>query len=299
MLKRSLSVIAMALVLGACSGLPSTAAVVDGVELTGERLEAMDPGSDRSDEKLIKDLNLLILHQILTSQAASEFDLVATDQQISEAFDERIRAGVDDVEEWLARRGSTPDRAMVEAELDVIRGVLEDLMVESDAYGFDFDAAYRSFLGVNSRVCLRGLGITDPAALPSIEEGVEAGADIDTLAGDHSDATEIIDIGCNIPVEHGPLLAPVALDGEIGVAYLRETSEGNTYVVEVTERDAPAAEDVEEEVRALGRERQGPLLFDAWVVRMLTSADVEVDESIGVWGTTAESGDIPTVGLAP
>ncbi len=299
MLKRSVMVIAMMVVLGACSGLPSTAAVVDGVELSGERLEAMDPGPDRSDEKLIKDLNLLILHQILTTRAASEFDLVATEQQITEAFEERIRASVDDVEEWLARRGSTPDRAMVEAELDVIRGVLEDVMVESDAYGFDFDAAYRSFLGVNSRVCLRGLGITDPAALPSIVEEIEAGADLDTLAGDHAGATEIIDIGCNIPVEHGPLLAPVALDGAIGVAYLREASDGSTYVVEVTERDAPAAEDVEEEVREFGRERQAPLLFDAWVVEMLKSAEVEVDDSIGVWSATADSEEIPTVALAP
>lgn len=299
MLRRALPVIVMALTLGACSGLPSTAAVVDGVEVTGERLEAMDPGSDRSDDKLIKDLNLLILHQILTTRAASEFDLVATEQQITEAFDERIRASVEDEEEWLARRGSTPDRAMVEAELDVIRGILEEVMVESDEYGFDFDAAYRSFLGVNSRVCLRALGVTDPAAVPAIEEKVEDGVDIDTLAADHADSTETIDIGCNIPVEHGPLLAPVALDGEIGVAYLRETSDGSVYVVEVTERDAPAAEDVEEEVRTLGRERQGPGLFDAWVIEMLKSAEVEVDESLGVWGTTEESGDIPTVAVAP
>ena len=298
MLRWRLGVVACAVALGACSSMPSTAAVVDGVEVSGTRLAAMSPDRDRAPHDLVRDLNLLILHEVLTTQAAVDFDLVASEEQIAEAFSDRVRGREDDVEEWLANRGSTRERVLLEAELDVIREALEDAMVESDEYGFDFDAAYRSFLGVNSRVCLRGLGITDPELTATIESGVETGETIASLSADHPGSTEIIDLGCNIPIEHGTLLAPVALDGEIGVAYIRETTDGTKYVVEVTERDAPAAEDVFEEVMQIGRERQGPLLFDAWVIDVLKSAEVTVDTSIGVWGTTTE-GDVPTVTVEP
>lgn len=288
-----LATLLLASLLGAC-GSSEPIAVVNGVEVTGERLDEMSPTDARDSEAEIRDLNLLILHEILTTRAESEFGLVASEDEIAARFDERVRGRESGIEEWLADRGSTPDRVMLEAELDVIRAELEDVMAESDDYGFDFDAAYRYFLSVNSRVCLQGLTIPAVEAVDEIERAVEDGTDVAGLAAAFPDATQELEIGCNIPVEFGPLLAPVALDADLGVAVLRETAEGTTFVVEVTERDAPAADEVRDEVIELGRERQAPGLFDAWVVELLRSAEVEVDESVGVWGATAE-GDIPTV----
>lgn len=298
MLRRGARALAGVLLLTACSGLPDTVAVVDGVRVAGDRLSEMSPTNDPDPSERIEDLNLLIIHEILTARAESEFGFVASGSQIEEAFDERVRGREEDLEEWLAARGSTPERAMLEAELDVIRNRLEDVMVESEDYGFDFDEAYRTFIGVNSRVCMEGLLIADQERADAIESAVERGSDLDTLASEFPGVVEATEIGCNIPIEFGPLLSPVAVDGEIGVAYLRETEDGTRYVVQVTERDAPDPGDVREEVIDLGRERQGPGLFNAWVIEQLKASEVEVDESVGVWATT-EEGDIPTVAMAP
>jgi hypothetical protein len=295
MLKRAVTLSAVLVLFAGCGASSTAVAVVDGVEIGGDVLDSLSPGDDSTPEDVARDLNLLILYDILTRREQSEFDFVPTEAQIDEAFAERVRGKTEGVDEWLAGRGSTSERALLESELDVIRAELQDVMVMTDGYGFDFDAAYRSFLGRNSRVCLSVLVITDPGVTDDVETAAEDGASLDGLVSAFGDGVEILDVGCDLPIQLGPVLSPVAVDGEVGVAYLREGEDGSTFFVEVTERDAPSADDVRDEVMAVGRELQGPGLFDSWVLLALSEADVEVNEQVGVWSTAGDGSDVPSV----
>ena len=287
------SVAAMSLVLVACTSPTDPAAIVDGVEISFARLDSMNIDGEIDDEERASSLFLLVLHQILSAGASEDFGFVASEAQVDAAFGRR--AGESDVDERLARRGETRERVRVEAALDVIRDEIEEALVREDDSGFDFDRAYRGFLASNSRVCLVVLNLADAVLVDDIQSRVDAGEDLDAIFELYPDRTARLDMGCRSPIEHGPELAPVALDGEVGVSYARPTSGDAIYVAKVTERDAPAAEDVRELVILHGVETQGPELFNAWAVEQMTSARVEIADQVGTWEPGPLSEDVPTV----
>jgi hypothetical protein len=287
---------ALTLLLAACSSsTPGVVATVDGVEVSEERLAALNvDGVDATAEERASSLYLLILHGLLSEGAEADFGYAAGGTELAEAFDRRT-GGIGDVDARLAERGVTRDRVMLEAELDLIRSELERELVYTDGYGFDFEEAYRGFLAVNSNVCMAVLNLADATLVPEVQAMVDAGDDLDDIFETYPDRTARIDMGCTSPIDHGDALAPVALDGEVGVSYARPSGDGAIFVAKVTSRDAPSADEVRDEVMAFGVENQGPELFNLWAVEQLSEAEVTVDADIGRWRPGPDTGDVPTI----
>jgi hypothetical protein len=296
MIRRRLTVLLLAgTLVAACSG-SSTLATVDGETIDVTELAALHPaGADLDAEQRAASLFLIILHRLLVEGARQEFDLVVSESAVDAAFTDRTQGLGEDVDRALAERGVTAERVRLEAELDVIRAGVEEALVRSESPGFDFADAYRTFLSTNSNVCLVVLQLADAELSAPIRAEAEAGDDLDVIFERYPDRTARLDMGCRSPIEHGAELAPVALDGEVGRTYLRDTADEAIYLVKVVERQAPPADDVRDEVIAGAIASQGPELFDAWAVEILQSAEVTVDDGVGSWGTTPQTGDVPTV----
>lgn len=290
------SLVALMIVLAACNATPGVVATVEGVEVSSEELSALNAAGQSTEVgEQASSLYLLVLHRLLTAGAQADFQYAVPEVELTEAFDNRTRGLGEDVDAVLGERGVTRERIMLEAELDVIRGELEERLVRSDGYGFDFEEAYRGFLSVNSRVCMVVLNLADVELVPDIQARVDAGEDLDAIFDLYPDRTARLDMGCASPIDHGQALAPVALDGEVGVSYARPAGDGAIFVAKVTERDAPAADAVREEVLVYGVESQGPELFNAWAVEILMNAEVDVADQIGTWGPGPDTGDVPTI----
>jgi hypothetical protein len=296
--RMALAATALSMVVAACSSGPEVVAVVEGAPIGSEELDALHPEpGDLPPEERADSVFLLILHRLLVAEADADFAVVTDQAAIDDAFAERTRRFGDDVDTQLRERGITRDRVLLEAELDVIRARVETLLIERGE-GFDLDAAYRQFISINSMACLVMLAPVSPAVEPDIAAFLENDVTLEEVERDLAHAVERVDLGCANPFRHPGPVQPVAVDGEPGKAYLREFSDGTLYVVAVLTRDAPALEEVMEEVLEIAASTQGSDLFDAWAVEILRTASVEVEASIGTWEPDADSNGIPTV-VAP
>ena len=290
--------VGLMLIVSACSG-SDPAATVNGIPIERARLEALHESSAPvTDDEQASNLFLLILHQLVTAGAEEEFGVTVTKAELDAAF--TARTGGLGADADLAGRDVTRSRVLLEAELDVIRGRLEEELVRSGGPGVDFESAYRDFLAVNSRACLIVLTLADTALgdealAAAVERRVEDGEGLEAIFAAYPDETARFDLGCHSPLEHGMELAPVALDGELGRSYARRHETGGVYVAMVTERDAPTADEVRGEVVEFAIEKQGPEVFNQWAAELLIRAEVEVNDGIGSWEPAPGTGDLPTV----
>lgn len=294
---RVVAVVAVVLVVAVVSGCTPAGrpATVEGVAIEAATLEDLRPPSaDLTADERAANLYLLILHRLLSESAEQEFDFLVSDEQRRTAFETRTAGLGSDVDAALAQRGVTRDRVLLEADLDVIREELERRLVHDEAPGVDFDAAYRTFLAANSRVCLSALQIADDGAVPALEDLVASGVDLAGVEEAYPDAVEPVDVECSSPALLGPGLNSVALDAEIGDVHVVR-SEAGSFVATVDERDAPAPDSVRDEVLQVAVDTQGPEVFNEWAAAILRDADVEVDGSLGRWEPIEGSNGIPTV----
>lgn len=289
------ALVAGALLLSACAA-PGPAATVDGVEFAPERVTDLHPeGADLDAEQRASSLFLVILHHLVAREADAQFDVTAGETDIDAAVDERLGDSDEISDQRLAERGVTRERVRLEAELDVLRSRIQRAFVDERAPGVDLDAAYRRFLSVNSRVCVTLLAPASPEAVADVEAAVTGDVDLDDVIEQLGDLVEPVELGCDSPVGLPPPVQPVAVDGEVGRAYLSTFSDGTTYVAGVTERDAPALEDVLGDVENLAAETQGTELFDEWAFELLRTATVEIDSDFGTWEPRDGTADVPTV----
>lgn len=291
------ALVAVLALVGVACGQSETAAVVNGEDIARSTLDALhsEPSNLAAEERAASTY-LLVLHNLVVSNALDEFDISPDPADVETAFFDRVAGAGDDIDVRLANRGITRQRVTLEAELDVLRATLETEFILRGGPGVDLEASYRRFISLNSVACVTLLAPESNAAVPEIEVLVAAGASLEDVAD--AVTVEEIDLGCTNPVQHPLPVQPVAVDGEVGVAYLREFSDGTVFVVGVTERDAPTIDEVEDEVIQLAADSQGRDLFDQWAFDLLRSAEVEIDPSIGTWEASAETDGVPTV-LAP
>jgi hypothetical protein len=286
-------VLALAVVaLSGCSA-PGPVATVDGAAIERRALDRLHPSDARIDgSERASSLFLLILHHLLVTSAQREFAFSVSEDAQQAALAARI--GRADADAALREQRVTRDRVRLEADLDVIRDELEERLVRRGASGLDLDAAYRTFLSTNARVCLSAVLLRDESHRSAVERLVQEGADTAAVRSAHPTAVEHLDMECATPAQFGQGLASVALDGRPGEAHVVETA-GGVVVAAVDERDAPPPDAVREEVLEIAVETQGPELFNAWAADVIRHAHVEVDESVGIWAPAEGTGGVPTV----
>lgn len=290
-------VLLVALVMCTVAGCGSTVATVEGTAIERSDLDRLHPqGAEIDDAEQAADLLLLILHQLLPAAARREFGVRITADERRAAFADRAGdpPNGSDTDTAPRSRTTTRDRVLLESDLDVIRHELETLLIRSEASGFDFDAAYRTFLSVNSRVCLSALQVSDATAVDDIGDLVDSGADVARVEDVFPDAVARVDVDCASPTQLGPGLSSLALDGDVGETHVVSTDQG-LFVAAVDRRDAPPPDEVRDEVRTVAVETQGPDLFNAWAADVIRGADVEIVRSVGRWEPTEQTRGVPTV----
>ncbi len=294
-IRRLAAVVVLGLLASACST-SGSAATIDGVEITSDRIETLHAaGAELDEQQRASTLFLIILHHLVTREAEAQFDLVPSDAEIEAALAVRLSDDEEVAAARLADRGVSRERVLLEAELDVLREKLQRAFVERGGPDIDLDAAYRTFLGVNSRACVTLLAPASDEAIPDIERATTGAITLQAVQDELGNLVEPVDLGCDLPTQLPGPVQPIALDGEVGRAYLSTFSDGTVYVAGVTSRDAPPLETVIEEVKAIASDSQGSDLFDEWAFDLLRTADVTVDANLGAWKPRDGTGDVPTV----
>ncbi|MDH3249258.1 MAG: hypothetical protein OEQ47_09865 [Acidimicrobiia bacterium] len=285
----------VALIAASCSS-GGPAATVDGFDIAPERIEQLHPENvDVDDEIQASSLFLIILHHLVTREADAQFDLVTTEAEVDEALAARAGTAGELLDQRLADRGVTRARVLLEAELDVLRTELQREFIDRGGPGVDLDAAYRTFLSVNSRACVELLAPASDAAVAEVQRVTDGVITLDSAREQLGELVETIDLGCDNPVQLPPPVQSVALDGEVGVAYLSTFSDGTLYVAAVTSRDAPGMDEVIEDVKQIAADTQGLTLFNEWAFELLRTADVTVDADLWSWEPREGTAGVPTV----
>lgn len=270
--------------------------MIDGVDISPERIEQLHPADAAIDEQQqASSLFLIILHHLVTREADAQFDLSPSAAAVDEALIARVGEVDELVDQRLAERGVTLDRVLLEAELDVLRDQMQREFIDRGGPDVDLDAAYRTFLGVNSRACVQLLAPASDAAVAEIQSVVDGDIALDSVREQLGDLVETVELGCDNPVQLPPPVQSVALDGEIGIAYLSTFSDGTVYVAGVTSRDAPTMDAVIDDVKRIAADSQGATLFNEWVFDLLRRADVTVDTDLWAWEPRDGTADVPTV----
>lgn len=271
------------------------AATVDGVAISHDALEQLHPGRSKVDaDDRASSLLLLIVHHLLVRSAEDEFGFSVPPDAEQDAFTARTAGYGNGLEAALEARGVTRKRVLLEARLDVIRQELERRLVLAGGDDVDIDAAYRTFLSVNSRVCLSALRVSDDSIVPAVEDLVNTGANLKDVEESYPGSVGRLHLGCASPAHLGAGLSSVALNAKVGDVHVVQNGHG--YVIAaVDQRDAPELDAVRDEVLQTATESQGPELFNAWAADLLRAAEVDVADSIGEWAPAAGTNGIPTV----
>ena len=301
---------ALALVAAACGSGGATAASVGDSVFTYGELADLRPGEDvRPAEDTARDLELLVITEILKGGAV-DLGVSISDDEIAEELAlikaEVVAAQGIPWEEVLAAQNLTDP--LVDAI--VVQQLLQTRMVGHfsetlEVTDVELDVAYNSQLQALSNVCAAHIlfdaedeALADEVLLLALADGADAATFAD-LAVEHSigpSGPDGGDLGCVSPTGYVPTFGQATLDAEIGVPYGPVETQFGHHLILVSSRDVPELEDVREELLAGVRAQKANLEVSTWFQGVIESAVVTVDEAIGVWGpdpATGQYGIVP------
>jgi hypothetical protein len=298
----------LAVIAAACSSSDAPVVTVDGVEIGEDRFEELHVDADRlnEDERAGSAL-LLVLREAFTRRARDDFGIVPEPDLIDAAFVEnsqRYPAG-QNVDLSLATANVRRDRVLIESELDVLRDLIGEELVRSEAAGFDIDEAHRAYLIDNAEVCVQQITLVAADSYDQVVAELEAGGDFGDVAltwssdpfvdRDDGGSGAGGDLGCSAPSALPTGLDVASLEAPVGEPYGPVRTDVGFHLLWVYERTSADLADVRVAVIDHAVPRQGPELFRRWAVEVLRDIVVVVDEEYGSWGVLPETVDVPTV----
>ncbi len=299
-----------ALVATACGGAPATLATIDGIDIERSRFEALHPDEyELVADEVASSLLLLMIHDVFIAAAEQDLGVSVDPESAAAAFDARTRVArsLGDLDAVLAKRGVTPARVQLEADLDALRDAVGPLLVRQEAPGFDLDAAYRNYLLNEAYVCVRQIRLAGTENVELIIDRANAGESFGDLARQYS--TDPLaqreegmsgaggDMGCSFPNSFGAGLAQAALDTDVpvGEAFGPVIGPTGLHIMVVYEREIPELGAVRRDVVESAVATQGEQVFNEWAIDVLKNAEVTIDAAYGGWGPLPGTNGIPTV----
>jgi foldase protein PrsA len=289
-MKRFLAVVAVfSIVVSACSGSDEIIASVNGENVTRSQVEVLVPDTD--DPSATTDfpryLSVVIQWEAISQAAAAE-GIEPTEDEVDARLDELVANQGEGatLEEYLNQ---------VQASEEGIRQFTKQLIIQDAIQANLSDGESVSDDDVNSElannrldwtvVCaLHILVLTEEEAIAT-QERLDAGDDfavvaqevsIDTASGANGG-----DLGCASPSDYVESFAAATLAADIDVVTEPVETEFGFHLILVTQR-----EEATPEVVRVAMERDAlAIAVDGWFKDVIESADVTVDEEIGVWVT--------------
>jgi parvulin-like peptidyl-prolyl isomerase len=290
-MKRILAVLAVfSVVVSACSGSDDVVASVNGENIVRSQVEALEPQSDDGTATVdfTRYLSVIIQWEAI-SQAAAERGIDPTADEIDQRLDELVAGQGQDatLEDYLAQVNASEEgirqfarqliiQDAIQAELTASAEPISDDVINSELVNNPLDWTV---------VCASHILVETEEEAGAVAVRLESGEDFAVVAQevslDTGSGESGGDLGCNSPSGYVDTFAAATMEAEIDVPTAPVLSEFGYHIILVSQREE-ATQDVVRE--ALERDALVTAVDD-WFVGVVASADVSVEEEIGVWVT--------------
>ncbi len=289
-MKRLLLLIAaLGLVLAACSGSSSTAATVEGTDVTVDNVNGLFYESDGefTDEQFAGYLSTLIQWKAIEQRAEDELGFAAMEEEISAEVDSiLLETGYEgDLDTFLSEQNVSEEgldqyatQLLIEDAVSdaligsVVMPTIEDAQAEIDANPLEY-----------TQVCASHILVGTEEEAQAVVTRLDAGEDFTVVAAevsiDTGSGASGGSLGCTSPASYVPEFAEATMAAPIGEVTEPVESEFGFHVILVEDRTEATAE----EVLSIMGDRA---LFDAvdqWLLDSIVNADVTVVAQYGTW----------------
>lgn len=300
-MRKLVSVAALAgVLLTACGGgSGSVAATVDGTDVTVGDVEQLIGGDSETvtKENFAQFLAYEIQWLIIDAAAEDDYGLTFSDDEVvAEAdsiFEEFSEEG-ESREDFLATRGVTELFLENIARQGLIDEAVREILLEDaqDPTADEIDMAREESMTALTTVCVSHILVPTAEEAEDIMTQLDEGGDFAELAagyGTDGTAQNGGELGCSSPNQYVGPFAEATLTAPIGEVYdeIVETQFG-FHVIEVTDRQEPATEDLPSDEELADGLRDEVVLGDlqAWFLGAVAEADVNIEEEYGTWDPT-------------
>lgn len=284
-------IIAVAVVVAAC-GTERIAASVNGVDITLDRLLALDESYEAGDslnsESVRQDLSLLIIEEAIVQAAAEQFGLVLTDEGIFERIVNPPARYASVFSDLVAS-----DAASALERANAVRSLVRDAVVPAV---IEAEVGIARFIAENPtatiRVCVEALAFLDPTLAQTAADQLTAGGDFATVAQE-SAAADPGRVGALTNLGVCPEFAASDLSGGFAELAIQvplnewigpvEIDEG-IAVLRVSERlEPPRSGDLSDALMDNLNFANASDVFTPWFNDAVRAAEIEVNPIIGGW----------------
>lgn len=243
----------------------------------------------------------LIADRAIVDRALAEFGITRTDAEIEARIEELVGPlleGGMSLEELLLANNTTPAGLNAIASQAVMQGKVQDELARSVSTPTDDDLrqSYQEVLMSEASVCSAHILVESEEEAQAVVDRALAGEVFADLAVELSTGPSGPgggDLGCSAPSQFVAEFADATLQAEVGVPFGPVRTSFGWHVILVTERTAPAFDELREELVAGFAAQRGQELWTAWVDATLETADVVVDPEYGTWTTDPSPNIIP------
>lgn len=291
-MKRLLAVlVGLSIVATACSGSDEVVASVNGADIPRSEVEKLVPVTDEDSaaSDFTRYLSVVIQWQAISQAATSDFGITPTEDEISNRLGELVagQGEVATLEEYLAAVDASEEGIREFAKQLIIQdGVQAQLAETAKPISDDVVNAELADSPLDwTVVCASHILVETEEEASAVVARLDAGEDFATIAQevslDPGSGASGGDLGCSSPADYVPSFGTATMEAEIDVPTAPVESEFGFHIIVVTQREEATPELVRDalEQEALVR------AVDNWFVGVIESADVAVDEEIGVWVT--------------
>lgn len=296
----------LSLLITACGGgSGGVAATVNGAELTVADVRGFPYQSAGAIEQaqFAQYLGALIQWHILDEAARSEFGIDPTEEEIDAELDTvlALQAGGMSLAEVAETQNLSEETIRRIVRVGIIQRQLGEALGASLADPTDDEvaAALQEERAGLTEVCARHILVASEEEAATARERIESGEDFATVAGelsiDPSAAQNGGDLGCSLAQRYVPEFRDAAAAAEIDVPTQPVQSQFGFHVILVYDKidPDPAELSTADEAREFLREEAGFAALEAWLERIITEANVVVNEEYGTWSVFPQPGVIP------
>lgn len=297
-MRKLVSVAALASVLlAACGGgSGGLAATVDGQEVTVGDVERLinSEGETVSKPQFAQFLAYEIQWAIIDDAAEADYDLTFTEEEVAAEADtiyEEFSEEGESREDFLSARGVTETFLENIARQGLIDQSVREILIADveDPTSEEIEAARAESETALTTVCSSHILVPTEEEAEEIMNRLEEGDEFAELAaefGTDGTAQEGGVLGCSSPNQYVEPFAEAILVAPVGEVYdeIVQTQFG-FHVIEVTDRQEPAEEDLPSDEELADGLRDQSVLVDLenWFNDAVLAADVTVEEEYGTW----------------
>ncbi|MGB5380180.1 MAG: peptidylprolyl isomerase [Acidimicrobiia bacterium] len=290
---------ALGLVLAACGGSSSTAATVNGTEITAGDIDGLfyEVDEDFTEAQNAQYLGTLIQWTAIEQRAAADLAFQPTQEETDAEIETILfdSGYVGDLDGFLAAQnvseeGMTKvanqflieDAVIVAVTPTIETPTLEDAQATIDENPLQF-----------TQVCASHILVETEGEAVAVTERVDAGEDFAAVATEVSIDTGTGpgggSLGCNAAASYVPEFAAAAAEAPIGEVTEPVETEFGYHVIVVESRTIATPE----EVQLLMEDQAVSAATNEWLLEAITTADVTVEAEYGTWETEPSPQVVP------